>query len=205
MEETAVHGSAVEHAERSSVRVGQDGFGAAFGSDPAQTLGNLVESLVPRDAFKSRSIRWSDGVAGRPRPSFPQGNRSLRLYASHRIQLPIRRVNAVQILGDFGAKESAGNGMLRIALNFGSAAVFDSDQNAAGVRAIVRAGGVNDALHPRIIKDSVETGLAPSAAPEETRRPSPRMRVRMAVKIVPRRRKESESRDRKRKSDSLVV
>ena len=119
---------------------------------------------------------------GRPRPSFPQGSRSLRLYASHRIQHPIRRVNAVQILGDFGAKESAGNGMLRIALNFGSAAVFDSDQNAAGVRAIVRAGGVNDALHPRIIKDSVETGLAPSAAPEETRRPSPRMTVRMAVK-----------------------
>jgi hypothetical protein len=47
-----------------------------------------------------------------------------------------------------------------IALDFGGAAIFDSDQDAAGVRAVVRAGGVDDALHPRIIKDSVEMGLA---------------------------------------------
>src|SRR6202521_3483547 len=139
MEETAVHGSTVECAERSTVRVGQDGFGAVFGSDPAQALRNFVESLVPGYALKSR--RWSDG---RPRP--------LRLHSSHRIQHPIRRVHAVQILGDFGAKESAGDRMLTIALNLGGAAVFDSDQDAEGVTAVVRAGGMDDALHPRIIK-----------------------------------------------------
>jgi hypothetical protein len=32
----------------------------------------------------------------------------------------------------------------------------------------VRAGGVNDALHPRIIKDSVETGL-PRQPPRKKR------------------------------------
>src|SRR5260370_20881068 len=66
VEETAVHGSAIERAERAAVRVGQDGFGAVFRNDLAQSMRNFVESLVPGDALKSS--RWSDG---RPRPSFP--------------------------------------------------------------------------------------------------------------------------------------
>ncbi len=49
--------------------------------------------------------------------------------------------------------------MLGIALDFGGAAIFDSDQDAAGVRAVVRAGGVDDALHAHIIKDSWRRGL----------------------------------------------
>src|SRR5260370_36032502 len=126
MEEWAVHGGVVEGAERSSIRVGQDGFGAVFANDPAQSPLNFVKSLIPGDAFKSRLTRWSDG---RPRPSFPQGSCPLRLHPSHRIQHAIRRVHAVQILGDFGAKESAGNGMLGIALDFGGAAVFNRYHN----------------------------------------------------------------------------
>src|ERR1700675_3410191 len=47
MEETPIHGGAVERAECTSVRVGEDGFGAVFVSDPAQALRNFVESLVP--------------------------------------------------------------------------------------------------------------------------------------------------------------
>src|SRR6266852_162814 len=173
MEETAVHGSTVERAERPSVRVGQDGFGAIFDSDPAQSPRNFVKSLIPGDAFKSRLTRWSDG---RPRPStqieasltcgagalarVPTIRaRPLRPHPSHRIKHPVRRVYAVQILGDFGTKESAGNGMLRIALNFGGAAVFDGDQDSAGVRAVVRAGSMDNALHAHIIKDSWRRGL----------------------------------------------
>src|SRR6266853_3842691 len=95
------------------------------------------------------------------------GRRSLRPHPSHRIQHAIRRVHAVQILGDFGAKESASNGMLGIALDFSRAAVFDSDQDAAGVRAVVRAGGMDDVLHPRIIKDSIETGALPRLPPRK--------------------------------------
>ena len=127
-------------------------------------------------------------------------------HPSHWIQHTIRRVHAVQILGDFGAKESAGNGVPGIALDFGGAAVFDGDQDAAGVRAVVRAGGMDDALHPRIIKDSVETGLAPSPVVEKgDAEVASHDDGRDSRKIVPRRRKESESRDRKRKSDSLIV
>src|SRR6267154_3675844 len=150
---------------------------------------NFVKSLVPGDALKRRSSRWSDG---RPRPSFPQGSRSLRLYASHRIQDPVRRVHAVQILGDFGAKESSRNGVPGITLNLGGAAVFDGDQDAAGVRAVVRAGGMDDVLHPRIIKDSVETGLAPSPVVEKgDAEVASHDDGRDSSKIVPRRRKES--------------
>src|SRR6266852_2888591 len=134
MEETTVHGSAVERAESTSVRVGQYGFGAIFVSDPAQAMRNFVESLVPGDAFKSGLIRWSDGMAGRGRPALHSLEQwsPLRLHPSHRIQHAIRRVHAVQILGDFGAKESAGNGVPGITLNLGGAAVFDGDQDAAG-------------------------------------------------------------------------
>ena len=42
--------------------------------------------------------------------------------------------------------------MFGIALNLGGAAVFDRDQDAAGVRTIVRAGGMDDALHRQIIR-----------------------------------------------------
>jgi hypothetical protein len=96
--------------------------------------------------------------------------------------------------------------MLGIALDFGGAAVFDSDQDAAGVRAVVRAGGMDDVLHPRIIKDSVETGLCPvSRRGKGDAEVASHDDGRDGGKIMPRRRKESESRDRKRKSDSLIV
>jgi hypothetical protein len=51
--------------------------------------------------------------------------------------------------------------MLGIALNLGRAPILDGDEDAACVRAIVRAGGVDDALHLLIIEsifeDSAET------------------------------------------------
>src|SRR5208282_1642706 len=53
VEETAVHGSAVERAERASIRVGQDGFGAVFGNDAFEPLRDLLQGFVPRDALKN--------------------------------------------------------------------------------------------------------------------------------------------------------
>ena len=124
VEETTVHGSAVERAERASVGVGQDGFGAVFGDDTAQAMRNFVESLVPGNALpdeRGHSLRGD----GRPRPSMRSEappvcgagalarvrcvrRRSLRSHPSHRIQHAVRRINAVQILGDFSAEESRG-------------------------------------------------------------------------------------------------
>src|ERR1039458_8454693 len=51
VEETAVHGSAVEGSQCASVREGQDGFGAVVGNDPAKAMGNFVERLVPGKAL----------------------------------------------------------------------------------------------------------------------------------------------------------
>jgi len=50
--------------------------------------------------------------------------------------------------------------MLGIALDFGGAAVFDGDQDAASVWAVVRAGGVDDALHLPIIRSIRGSGSA---------------------------------------------
>src|SRR5258708_20504374 len=112
VEKTAVHGSAVERAERAAVRVGQDGFGAVFGNDPAQAMRNFVESLVPGDALKS-GFAWFWCGADTPVRVRGVSLRPLGSHPSHRIQHPLRRVHAVQILGDFGAKESPSNRMLR--------------------------------------------------------------------------------------------
>src|SRR5208337_3494453 len=167
VEEAPVHGSAVERGNRASVGIWQDGFKPVFSDDPAEAMRNFVERLIPGNAFK-RSRR-----DGRIRPSqrseaplLRRDRRTLRSHPSHRIQHPLRRVHAVQILGNFGAKKSPRNGVLGIALNLGGPAVFDGDQNAASVRAVMRAGSVDDALHLRII---VETGRAPSPAAKKRR------------------------------------
>ena len=129
----AISSSASSQEMRSQARVGTDAFVRPSGAQ----------------------LRSSVGTGDPARPS----RRSLRPYPSHRIQHPLRRVHAVQILGDFRAKKPAGNRVHGIALNLDGAPVFNGDQNATSVRAIVRAGGVDNALHSRII---VETGLAPS-------------------------------------------
>src|SRR5271156_4821953 len=49
--------------------------------------------------------------------------------------------------------------MLGIALNSGRATVFDRDQHAARVRAVVRTGGVDDALHSKDYMGNEITGL----------------------------------------------
>jgi hypothetical protein len=48
--------------------------------------------------------------------------------------------------------------MLRIALNLGRAAVFDGDEDTAGVRTIVRTGGMNHVLHALIIGEVTSRG-----------------------------------------------
>jgi len=120
---------------------------------------DFVKSLVPRDTFKA-----AGGAAGAP-AVLPAGKLSPSLlpFASDTTPGPANTRDP-RYLGDFGAQESASNGMLGIALNLGGAAVFDGNQDAAGVRASRAGRRRDDVLHPRIIKDSVETGLAPSVA-----------------------------------------
>jgi hypothetical protein len=72
---------------------------------------------------------------------------SLRRNPPHRIEHPIRRINAIQILRHFPAQESPRHRMPWIALNLRGTAIFHGDQNAASIRAIVRTRGMDDLFH----------------------------------------------------------
>src|ERR1035438_7933465 len=146
VKESAVHRSAVERAERASVGVGEDGFGAVLGDDLAEAGGDFVEGFIPTDALERHA---GEGA---------RATRTFWRYAFHRIEHTIGRVDAVQILGDFSAEKSARDRMLGITLNPGGASILDSDQHAACVRAIVRACGVDDALHLLIIESTSGIG-----------------------------------------------
>ena len=80
----------------------------------------------------------------------------------HRIEHSIGRIHALEIFGHFRAQEPASHRMRRITLDLCRPPVFDGDQNAAGIRTIVRASGVNDLLHGgMIIKPArVSPGIA---------------------------------------------
>lgn len=56
-------------------------------------------------------------------------------------------VVAFEVAGDFSAKEAAGNGVIRIALDAGGAPVFDLDEEGAGIGTIERADGVTRSDH----------------------------------------------------------
>ena len=136
---------AIKRAERAAVRVGKDGFAAVPGDGAAQAMGDFVERLVPGDALEAIRLCRADTLV-RVSP------RSFRSDAPHRIKHTIGRIDSIKIFGNFGAEKSLGDRVLGIALNFGGASVFDGDQDAAGIGTVVRAGGVDDALHPRIIE-----------------------------------------------------
>src|SRR5205823_12336773 len=99
-----VHGSVVQSPESASVAVRKDGLTAEFGDDGAKTGGNFVEGLVPGDAIEGGRATLAAGRGP---------------LTAHGIEHAVRRVNAVEILGDLGTEESAGDGMRRVTLDSG--------------------------------------------------------------------------------------
>jgi hypothetical protein len=63
------------------------------------------------------------------------------------MQQAIGRVHAIQVLGNFAAEKSASDWMIRVALNSSGPPILNGNQDGAGIRAVVRAGGVNNAGH----------------------------------------------------------
>lgn len=59
----------------------------------------------------------------------------------------IGRIDAVQILGNFAAKESASDGMPRITLDARGPAIFNRHQHRAGVGTIVRTSSMDNVFH----------------------------------------------------------
>ena len=135
MEKPPIHRSVAEFAKRSAVGIRKDRFTAKFGCDALESRSNFVESFVPGDALEG-----SCGAGALARdylgPNSPQW-----------IQHPVRRIDPVQVLGDFRTQESASDRMRGIALDFYRLAVVHRDQYPARVRAIMGTGGMNDLLH----------------------------------------------------------
>jgi hypothetical protein len=63
----------------------------------------------------------------------------------------IGRVDAIKIFRHFRAQKAARYRVRGIALHSRGPAIFHGNQNSAGVRAIVRANGMDDLLHRDII------------------------------------------------------
>src|SRR5580692_4392915 len=135
MEEAAVHGGAIQYSQCAAERERQDGLAAEFSGDLFEARSNLLESVVPADALPF--------LCGAP----ARGRWSLRPYSPQRIQNPVWGIYPIQILGHLRTQETTRHGMRGITNDFGRTVVLHSNQNAAGVRAIVRTGGVDDLLH----------------------------------------------------------
>jgi len=124
MEKAAVHARALQETHRAAIAIRQNGFGAELGGDGFETRGNFIERFIPGD---TREAALAFGA-----------------NAPQRIQKPLGRIFTLQIAGDFAAQKSAGYGMRGIAAKPGTFAIFDIDEQGAGVRAIERADGMAD-------------------------------------------------------------
>src|SRR5512141_1077347 len=91
MEEAAVHAGAVEQSHGAGVAVGENRLGSVLPRDGGEALGDSVERFVPGDACETAFAFGADALL--------------------RIEQALGRVFALQILRDFTAQESAGDGM----------------------------------------------------------------------------------------------
>lgn len=134
MKEPSIHRCPIQHPECSSIGIGQNRFAAELGDNLLIAARDCVERFVP-----GNPLPYLGGPA--------IGRDAFRPDSPHRIQHTIGRVHAIQILRYLGAEEPLGYGMCGIALNFCRLPIFYRDEHTAGVRTIVRTGGVNDFLH----------------------------------------------------------
>ena len=99
-----------------------------------EALGDGVEGLVPGDLFKGFQLATLGELAFREASFAAQG-----------MDDALRRVDTVEILGDFAAEKALRYGVRGISLNLDGAAFgVDGDQDGAGVRAVVRADCMDD-------------------------------------------------------------
>jgi hypothetical protein len=89
----------------------------------------------------------------------PRGH-SLLHDPPHRIQHPLRRIHAIQILRDFRAQKSARHRMVGVALNLRGSPIFDRDEHSASIGAIVRTRGMDNLLHDLFDYTVLSEGLA---------------------------------------------
>ena len=116
MEKAAIHAGTIEVAHVAAIAIGQDGFGATGVADVLETGGDGGESFVPGDAGE---------LAG-----------ALSTGPLHGVEQALGVVLAIEVAGDFAAKEATGDGMGRVPFEADGLSVFDVDEHGTGIGAI---------------------------------------------------------------------
>lgn len=135
MEKAAVHGAVSQDTNCPGIGIGEDRFGSVLVADFPKARSDGVEGFVPGNALERFVL-----------PTLRERGLGDLGATAHGVEQAIGRINAVKIFGDFAAEKSAGDGVIGVALDSGSAScVVDRDQHSAGVRTIVGADGVDGA------------------------------------------------------------
>jgi len=95
-----------------------------------QAVRDLVERLLPRDAFELAFSLFAD--------------------AAHRVQQAVGVVRAFDVARDLRAQHAGRRRMIRIALDLRGHAVLHGHEQRAGIGAVMRAGAADDGLGHRI-------------------------------------------------------
>ena len=90
--------------------------------------------------------RWPRARAPRPRRPRRKLPSPLRPIPDQRVEDPVRRVHTVEVVRHLAAEEAGRDGVLGVpAHGHGPAVLIHRDGHGAGVRAVVRTGGMDDA------------------------------------------------------------
>jgi hypothetical protein len=85
-----------------------------------------------------------------------KSGRALGHNTSEWIQNSIRRIDTIQVFGDFGAEKAPRDRMFRVALDSCSAPIFYGYQHTTGIGAVVGTGGMHNILHDQGLYISIE-------------------------------------------------
>ena len=102
--------------------------------------------VAPLDAG---AVFRRDGVEGFVPGDAGEAAFALGAGTLHGVEEAIGVVFALKVLGDLGAEEAASDRVIRVTAHAFAFAVFDGDEDGAGIRAIESADGVFGFLHGR--------------------------------------------------------
>ncbi len=127
------HGVALDQPLRAGVGVGQDRLAAVLLAHARETGRHAIERLVPRNA--------------------PEAPLPLGALAHERMQQPLVRVDALQVVRHLAAEEPDGDRMVGVAGHLDGAPVLHGHVHRAGVGTVVRAGGAHEASgHAQMVR-----------------------------------------------------
>ena len=135
MKEAPVHRPVAKNPHRPRIAVWQNRLRAVLIADLLQALRDRVQRFIPGDPIETLVFASARQRALGRAGLAPQG-----------VEKPLRRIDAIEVLGHFAAKKPVGDRLRRIARYLDRPAfLVHRDQHCARVRAVVGADRVNDA------------------------------------------------------------